>query len=148
MRQVSITKSILGRTKIIGLDDDEDSEPEDSRPWPAGPKKGKRAKDEEKELRNDIIELEKTFDNLELDNNIVSTSTTLKKNNRSLYRASTFDESHTFSQAVRPNRGLTRPPVAFGTPLNSKPLKFSWEESKTAPVVDKDNEDWNYKQVS
>ena len=36
----------------------------------------------------------------------------------------------------------------FGTPAMVKPLKFSWEEPAVSIIVDKDNEDWNYQQVS
>ena len=36
----------------------------------------------------------------------------------------------------------------FGTPAMVKPLKFSWEEPAASIIVDKDNEDWNYQQVS
>ena len=53
-------------------------------------KPGQRAKAEEKELKNEIIELEKTFENLDLDNSIGGggsiTSTHRKPFTRGLYR--------------------------------------------------------------
>ena len=52
-------------------------------------KPGQRAKAEEKELKNEIIELEKTFENLDLDNSIGGgsiNSTYRKPLNRGLYR--------------------------------------------------------------
>ena len=53
-------------------------------------KPGQRAKAEEKELKNEIIELEKTFENLDLDNSIGGgggiNSTHRKPFTRGLYR--------------------------------------------------------------
>ena len=128
--EASPAKKAKGRNSIVGLEDEDD----DFQPL-RKPKK----KDEEKELRNEIIELEKTFENLDLDSSIKKPKPMMT---RGLYRSSTIDDSF----STRPARG-SRPPLGpFGTPA-PKPLKFSWEESKPAPVVDKDNDDWNYKQV-
>ena len=69
--------------EIVGLDDDSDVEEITSK------KPGQRAKAEEKELKNEIIELEKTFENLDLDNSIGGgsiNSTYRKPLNRGLYR--------------------------------------------------------------
>ena len=130
--------------KIVGLEDDSDVEEDITTT-----KKGKRAKNEENELKNEIIELEKTFENLDLDNSIGSTSHR-KPFTRGLYRSSTIDESYLFNQ--RPQNSTSRPPMAFGgsfaTPAVAKPLKFSWQEPTVPIVVDKDNDDWNYQQVS
>ena len=134
-----------GGRKIIGLDDDSDAE-NDSK---TAKKPGKRAKNEENELKNEIIELEKTFENLDLDNSIGGANVK-KPFTRGLYRSSTIDQNYSFDQ--RPQHTNSRPTMAFGgsfgTPAIAKPLKFSWEEQTVPIVVDKNNDDWNYQQVS
>ena len=118
---------------------------------PRKPIKSRNKKDEEKELRKEIMELEKTFESLDLDNKNHHTS--VKKSNFSrggLFRSSTIDESFT----SRPQNGGggpgRRPPVpmGFGTPSVGKPLKFSWEETTAPTTLDKNTDDWNYQQVS
>ena len=135
-----------GERKIVGLDEDSDTE-NDAK---TAKKPGVRAKNEENELKNEIIELEKTFENLDLDNSIGGTNVR-KPFSRGLYRSSTIDQSYSFDQ--RPQHTNSRPNMAFGggtfgTPAIAKPLKFSWEEPTVPIVVDKDNDDWNYQQVS
>ena len=101
----------------------------------------RKKKDEEKELKNEIMELEKTFEKLDIEPKS-------SRNRGGLFRSSTLDESSS-SYNNRPQRVPTRPPpLAFGTPVVSKPLKFSWEETRPPPIVDKSNEEWNYQQVS
>ena len=109
--------------------------------------KPRNKKDEEKELRKEIMELEKTFESLDLDTHH-SHHTSVKKSNFSrggLFRSSTIDESY----HQRPTNGSRRPPpmLGFGTPAVSKPLKFSWEETSAPAIVDKHTDDWNYQQV-
>ena len=113
--------------------------------------KPRNKKEDEKELRKEIMELEKTFESLDLDSGSVSTynnHTSVKKSTFSrggLFRSSTIDEG---SYQSRPNNGPNRrPPPVFGTPAVSKPLKFSWQESSAPAVVDKHTDDWNYQQV-
>jgi len=135
--------------EIVGLDDDSDVEEITSK------KPGQRAKAEEKELKNEIIELEKTFENLDLDNSIGGgsiNSTHRKPFTRGLYRSSTIDESYSHNQRTQNSTSRTGPSMAFvggpfGTPAMVKPLKFSWEEPAVSIIVDKDNEDWNYQQT-
>ena len=129
---------------VSGLeDDDSDIEALDSQSnQNSYKKKGQKKKDEEKELKNEIIELEKTFESLDLDN---AYSNNTNPRTRGLYRSSTLDNGYS-TYAPRPTKGPMRPPVAFGTPV-AKPLKFSWQEAAKSVVVDKDNDDWNYKQV-
>ena len=110
--------------------------------------KPRNKKDEEKELRKEIMELEKTFESLDLDTHH-SHHTSVKKSNFSrggLFRSSTIDESY----HQRPTNGSKRPPpmLGFGTPAVSKPLKFSWEETSAPAIVDKHTDDWNYQQVT
>lgn len=144
-------KSNKQRTSIIGLEEDEEEELEDQ----VLPLKNRRSKkEEERELRNEIIELEKTFENLELEDDVKKNGRishfNRPTNHRGLYRSSTLDESRytngAFDNARQGRTASNR--QFFGTPAIAKPLKFSWEDTKPAPIVDKSNEDWNYQQVS
>lgn len=143
------------RTTIVGLLDSDDEESEvitqqKAKKAAAGPAAAKakissKTANDEKQLRNEILELEKTFESLEMES-----SSAVAKRPPGLMRASTIDHHHIVQPLSynhsRPARGPLRPQQSFTAPV-SRPLKFSWEETHAPVMVDKDTDEWNYKQV-
>ena len=119
----------------------------------------KAAKTDEKQLKNEILELEKTFESLELDRKSPTPRTGLFRTTSiaaTAFMPTSFAGNGSGGGGLlgsRPsNRGQNK--TLQSLTLNSvpvggapKPLKFSWEESSTPKAVDKDSEEWTYKQV-
>ena len=119
----------------------------------------KAATTDEKQLKNEILELEKTFESLELDRKSPTPRTGLFRTTSiaaTAFMPTSFAGNGSGGGLLggRPtNRGQNKTlqsltsnsiPGGSGAP---KPLKFSWEESSTPKAVDKDSEEWTYKQV-
>ena len=111
---------------------------------------GKKTNNDEKTLKNEILELEKTFESLDMDRKTPTPRTGLF---RTTSIAATAFMPQFLPYGNRPNRpggGPNRTSLQsggfFANPA-PKTLKFSWEESSTPIAVDKNTDEWTYKQV-
>ena len=111
---------------------------------------GKKTNNDEKTLKNEILELEKTFESLDMDRKTPTPRTGLF---RTTSIAATAFMPQFLPYGNRPNRpggGPNRTSLQsggfFANPA-PKTIKFSWEESSTPIAVDKNTDEWTYKQV-
>jgi hypothetical protein len=155
-----------GRRQIVGLIDSDDDEIESVNNARLAATKGQTKaattnikqndKLAEKQLKSEIIELEKTFESLEFNggNNHNSRANNNHRTNNNQRPSGFFHRSaptqdhnsqmpQPLSYNSRPRRSSNVPSSAFTT----KPLKFSWEDTREPVSVDKDTEEWTYKQV-
>ena len=101
-------------------------------------------------MKNEILELEKTFESLDMDRKTPTPRTGLF---RTTSIAATAFMPQFLPYGNRPNRpgGPNSRTLQSGGLFANNPapktIKFSWEESSTPIAVDKDTDEWTYKQV-